>query len=193
MDSSQQQDHPETVPAPIVRLAERSVYHNRFIEVFDDPVRFADESEGSYLRIVQSGGLPGVVVLPVAADHIGQVRVFRYPIGQWEWSVPRGLAHGGFPEQTAREELAQEIGASPSWLTHVGQMTPDSGLLASVVHLFVAGYAREASQPRDTLEVSAIRWIQVQKLLRDVADGEVTDGFTLAALCCATARGLLPL
>jgi hypothetical protein len=105
--------------------------------------------------------------------------------------VPRGLAHGGSPARTAREELVQEIGASPSWLTYVGCMTPDSGLLASVVHLFVAGYAAESSQPRDTLEVSAIRWVQVQKLLGDVASGQVADGFTLALLCCASSRGML--
>ena len=117
--------------------------------------------------------------------------MFRYPTGQWEWGVPCGLAHGGSPERTAREELDEEIGASPTWLTHVGRMTPDSGLLSSVVHLFLAGYTVASSQPRDTLEISAIRWVQVQKLLEDVASGHVVDVFTLAALCCASAHGML--
>jgi 8-oxo-dGTP pyrophosphatase MutT (NUDIX family) len=191
MGTSPQQDRPGAGAAPIVRLAEREVFSNRFIQVFDDPVRFADGREGNYLRIVQSGGLPGVAVLPVANDHVGLVRVFRYPTGEWEWGVPRGLAHGGSPERTARQELDEEIGASPCWLTHVGRMTPDSGLLASVVHLYLAGYTVASSKPRDTLEISAIRWVHVQKLLGDVASGQVVDVFTLAALCCASARGML--
>lgn len=78
-----------------------------------------------------------------------------------------------------------------AWRTHVGRMTPDSGLLASVVHLYLAGYTVASGQPKDTLEISAIRWIQVQKLLESVASGQIVDVFTLAALCCASARGML--
>ena len=40
----------------IRRVSENVVYSNQFATVYDDPVVFADGSEGSYLRIVESGG-----------------------------------------------------------------------------------------------------------------------------------------
>jgi 8-oxo-dGTP pyrophosphatase MutT (NUDIX family) len=177
--------------APVERLAERVVYTNRFVTVYDDDVRFADGRAGTYIRVVQSGGLPGVVMLPLADGRIGLVRVYRYPVGAWEWGLPRGLAHGGDPEATARTELAEELGAPPRQLTSLGRVHPDSGTLASVVHMFAAGYAVQASAPQDTGEVAAVRWVPVPELLAAIAAGDITDGFTLAAVCAAMCRKLL--
>ena len=176
---------------PIIRLAERPVYQNRFVTVFDDDVQFSDGRTGSYVRVIQSGGLPGAVMLPMAAGCIGTVRVFRYATGAWEWGLPRGLAHGGDPAATARDELLEELGARPDSLVSLGQMTPDAGILASVVHLFMAQYPVTVDATQDTAEVATVRWTPVPDLLAAIAAGEVTDGFTLSAVCCAMCRGLL--
>jgi 8-oxo-dGTP pyrophosphatase MutT (NUDIX family) len=174
--------------APIVRLAERAVYENRFATVYDDDVQFSDGHTGRYLRIVQSGGKPGVVMLPIAGNHIGIVRVYRYPTGTWEWGLPRGLAHGGDPEHTAREELLEELGARPPELISLGRMTPDSGILAAAVHLFAAIYDHMPAAARDTTEVAAIRWVPLSELQAAVRSGEITDGFTFAALGAAACQ-----
>lgn len=180
-----------TQAEPIVRLKKRLAYENRFVAVYDDDVRFTDGHTGSYLRIVQSGGLPGVVMLPVADGHAGLVHVFRYPTGTWEWGLPRGLAHGGDPEATARTELLEELGAQPSSLVSLGAMTPDSGLLTAVVHLFWASYPAPVSATRDRGEVAGVQWLPLPDLLAEIASSRIRDGYTLAAVCRALCQGLL--
>jgi 8-oxo-dGTP pyrophosphatase MutT (NUDIX family) len=178
-------------PDPIRRIRERAVYGNSFITVYDDPVTFGDGGEGSYVRIVESRGRSGVAMLPLAAGRVGLVRTYRYPIGAWEWGIPRGFAHGQDARESARAELAEEIGGAPAELAELGTMTPNSGLLASVVHMFVARYPAPVSAGTDQSEVAEVRWLTIPALLSDIAAGRITDGFTLAAVCSATCRGML--
>lgn len=163
--------------------------------MFDDPVQFPGGRKGSYLRIVQSGGAPGAAVLPLhrdqaGASRIGLVRVYRYPLALWEWAIPRGFAHGASAGTTAMREAEEELGARPDHLEEIGQVTPDSGLLSSVVRLFLAVYDRETASPQDRDEVSGVRWVPVTSLLHEIGSQQVTDAFTQSALCCAIARGI---
>jgi 8-oxo-dGTP pyrophosphatase MutT (NUDIX family) len=177
--------------SPIKRLGENTVYQNRFITVYDDPVEFADGTLGTFLRIVESGGRPGVAMLPIASGHIGLVRTYRYALGAWQWGIPRGFAHGSEPEVSAREELVEEIGAVPLELIQLGEISPNSGLLTSVVHLFMARYSHPVDQPQDRSEVAEVRWVPVAELRTEIGSGQISDGFTLAAMCCANCRNLL--
>jgi 8-oxo-dGTP pyrophosphatase MutT (NUDIX family) len=177
---------------PIVRLAERAVYKNRYITVYDDEVRFSDGRTGTYIRIAAAGDLPGVAVLPIAVGHVGLVHVYRYPVESWEWGLPRGYGHSSNPEESAQDELMEELGERPQQLTFLGQETPDSGALASVIYLFAAQYDHQVSAPRDTVEVAGVHWVPVPELLAGIAAGDITDGFTLSAVCLALCKGVLP-
>lgn len=185
------QDQARQQAAPIECVTERVVYSNRFITLHDDDVRFSDGSLGTYGRLIQSDGQPGVAVLPLAGGAAGLVRVYRYPTGSWEWGVPRGNAHGGDPAVTASEELLEELGARPLSLTMLGRVNPNSGILAGTDYLFAAEYGEQVAAPLDTREVSAVTWVPVPDLLAEIAAGTVTDGYTLAAVCAAMCRGLL--
>lgn len=175
----------------IRRIRENVVYRNGFAALYDDPVIFPDGSEGSYLRMVESDGHPGVAVLAVCADRVALVLTYRYPVSRLEWGVPRGFAHGGDPAATARAELAEELGREPDSLTPIGAVTPNSGILASRVELFLGRYATPVSAPRDTREVAAVRWLTLTELAAEIARGDIEDSFTLSALTCALARGLV--
>jgi ADP-ribose pyrophosphatase len=175
----------------IRRVRENLVYGNEFAAVYDDPVVFPDASEGNYLRIVESNGDPGVAVLAVHGDRVALVRTYRYPVSAAEWGVPRGFAHGSDPAATARAELDEELGAEPDSLTPIGVVTPNSGILASRVVLFLARYTTAVSAQKDTREVAAVRWVAVPDLFREIANGDIQDAFTLSAITCAAARNLM--
>jgi ADP-ribose pyrophosphatase len=181
--------HPKR-PA-IRRIRENVVYRNQFAAVYDDPVVWEDAVEGSYLRIVESNGDPGVAVLATCADRIALVLTYRYPVSAWEWGVPRGFAHGSDPEVTARTELREELGREPDILTPIGTVTPNSGILSGRVELFHARYASPVSAPEDSAEVAEVRWIPMAELCSEIASGGIADAFTLAAITCATAHGLI--
>jgi 8-oxo-dGTP pyrophosphatase MutT (NUDIX family) len=179
----QGQSAPLVTAAPIARVAEKLVYRNRFVAVYDDEVRFMNGRPGRYYRIVSGEGRPGAVIVPLAGDEVALVRTWRYAVQAWEWGFPRGYAHGNDPEQTARIELAEEIGADPLELTLLGQTWPDSAHLQAVVSVFAARMSPEAvnSEPADSEEAAEIRWLPVRDLAALIAGGAIRDGFTLAA------------
>jgi 8-oxo-dGTP pyrophosphatase MutT (NUDIX family) len=187
-------DYPPGDTSPIIRrLSEKIAYSNRFATIYDDPVVFPDGSEGSYLRIVETGGKPGVAMLPVCGGQVALVLTYRYALGSWEWAMPRGFAHGDDPSSSARAELVEELGREPDDLIPIGTVTPNSGLLAGRVNLFLARYATTVAEPTDRNEIADVKWISTKELQDEIASGQIADAFTLSAVTCAQARGLVSL
>jgi ADP-ribose pyrophosphatase len=175
----------------IEQAAEREVFSNDYVTVYDDDVLFGGTFPGRYVRIVERDGKPGVAVLARCADRYALVLTYRYPTGVFEWGIPRGFAHGDDPAVTARTELTEELGGTPHTLTPLGVVTPNSGLLASRVHLFLGEFDAEVAAPADPHEVLTVRWIGLSDLMDEIARGEMNDAFTLSAIAMASARGLL--
>ncbi|WP_214406329.1 NUDIX domain-containing protein [Pseudonocardia lacus] len=179
--------------AVIRQLRERIVHENRFATVYDDVVSFPDGRVGEYLRVVEGGGRPGAAVLAVCGERVALVHVYRYPLGEWEWAVPRGFGHCDDPMETALNELVEELGAAPAELVDMGRITPNSGLLAGDVQLAFARYKTEVAAPVDVGEVRAVRWVDLAALGAEITSGAIRDGFTLSALAAAALRGFIRL
>jgi 8-oxo-dGTP pyrophosphatase MutT (NUDIX family) len=187
-------DYPPGKKAPIIRrLSQKVAYSNRFATIYDDPVVFPDDSQGSYLRIVEAGGKPGVAMLPICRNQVALVLTYRYPLGSWEWAIPRGFAHGDDASSSARAELVEELGREPEDLISIGTVTPNSGLLASRVELFLARYATLVTEPTDRNEIADVKWVTTKELHDKITSGQITDAFTLSSVTCAQARQLINL
>lgn len=177
------------VSRPVERIAERRVYQNRFITVYDDDVRYPTGRQGRFLRITEGDGSPAVVALPHCGELIALVRTYRYAIQAFEWSLPRGFANAA-TDSTADvvRELAEELGSPPIRLEQLGSVRANSGLLSGSADVFMAEYASTALTPQDD-EIHDIRWISVPNLLAEIRSGQIADGFTLSAICLAMAAG----
>jgi len=175
---------------PITTDEQVLAYANPYLSVYDDRVRLPDGTPGRYLRIVERDGMPGVAALALHAGRIALVKVFRYPIGSWEWGIPRGFAHSADPVESLTAELLEELGAVPARIEPLVVVTPNSGILASRVHIFLAHYEQASEQPIDVGEVGEVRWPTLTALAAEVAGGGIQDAFTLAALGAYYARGL---
>jgi 8-oxo-dGTP pyrophosphatase MutT (NUDIX family) len=167
----------------IKRERENLVYANRFVEIFDDEVRFADGQSGSYLRIRSAGAGHGVVILALRDSRVGLVRTYRYPIGRYQWALPRGFAHGVDESESVRDELREETGANATSIQRLGVITPNSGILADEVSIYAVTVADRDTVPVDTVEVNALEWVSLEELDQRIRAGEIDDGFTLAAWC----------
>jgi hypothetical protein len=73
----------------------------------------------------------------------------------------------------------------------VGAVTPDSGVQAHRVAIVLAEVGRlpDGGPPDD--EVAEIRWVTLDEVEHEIADGSIEDGFTLAALTLARVQRLL--
>jgi ADP-ribose pyrophosphatase len=169
------------------------VYQDQYVTLLRDAVRMRSGRLGTYIRTIDIGIGHGVVALPRYGDDVVLVRHFRHSTRGWHLEVPRGFGtSGATAEEDVRRELLEEIGVEARRLESLGVVHPDTGGHGAGVHLF---YAEIAEPPRavDTDEgIEAVRLVPPAELGRLIRDGEISDGFTMAAYLRAVLRGLLP-
>ncbi|MFE9770908.1 NUDIX hydrolase [Streptomyces sp. NPDC005931] len=168
--------------------------------VFEDPygitlrdaVRGPNGQRGTYIRRINPGNAPGVVILPQHPDGIILIRHFRHSTREWHLEFPRGFGTpGGRPDADARRELLEEIGARADTLTSLGVVHPDTGQTATSVHLYHAEISEYRLADEDE-GIGAVEPVSPGELTDLIRTGTVTDGFTIAAYTRALLQGLLP-
>lgn len=166
-------------------------YADQYMVIVRDAVRFANGRLGTYIRTIDLGDAPGVVVLPRHQDRVVLLHHFRHSTRQWHLEVPRGFGEAGASaEASARRELLEEISAMATRLEPLGVVNADSGLHGAAVHLFYA----EVDVPLvsdDEEGIDTIRMVTPEELGDLIRDGEINDGYTIAAFTRARLRGLL--
>ncbi len=114
----------------------------------------------TYNRIVWKCNLDrigGVATLPVVDDHqqkkiVVQV-AFRHATQSWEFEIPRGASKANeTPLDTAKRETLEETGYQTDALVNLGSITPDSGLTATVVPVFLGHVTIEEKAKHDKTE-----------------------------------------
>lgn len=166
-------------------------FRDQYVLLLRDAVRFADGSLGTYIRMVApENSFQGVVILPVWQGQVLLIRHFRHATRGWHLEVPRGFGTDPDPEVSARRELAEEIGASGIKLTGLGETYPDAGADSSAAALFYAEVGAYGA-PELHEGIAAILPTPLAQFERMIADGELTDGYLLAAYARAKARNLI--
>ncbi|MGP3983471.1 NUDIX hydrolase [Streptomyces sp. KR80] len=166
------------------------VYQDAYITVVRDPVRFPDGTLGTYIRLLGADQEPGVVVLPLRGSDVVLIEHFRHATRSWHLEAPRGFGSPGLsPEENARRELREELGASAEELVPLGRLHPDTGLLAGHVMLYAARIADVG--PLDRHEgiraAPTIPFAEAEDLVRSE---RITCAFTIAVLSRARLAGL---
>jgi ADP-ribose pyrophosphatase len=165
------------------------VFRDQYMTVLRDAVRHPSGTTGTYIRRVSSSPGPvGVAVLPKLEAGYLLVRHFRHATRQWHWEIPRGFLDADeSPETAAFRELREEVAVEAGELTSLGTMLIDSGMGDDAVGLFLAR-AEGVPQPNLDEGISDVRTVSVGELMALIADGTISDSFTLAAVARATAQ-----
>lgn len=168
-------------------------YQDQYLMLLRDAVRFPDGSLGTYIRAIPpAGGAPGVIILPVFQGNVVLVRHFRHGVRTWHLEVPRGFGEAGLtPEENARRELEEEIGAEAIQITSLGPLNLDTDSSGAPDQLFYAEIA-SYGQPEAAEAISDLRVVSMSEFERMIRDGEISEGYTLAAYARAKAYGLIP-
>lgn len=157
--------------------------------VIRDAVRFFDGKHGLYNRVVASGG---IVVLPILPNgSIALIRIFRHPARRWFLEAPQGFVLPGTePAEEARRELMEEMGASVGELTSLGIVYTSTALTSENLKMFTANITA-FGDPQRSEGIESIRTIAKGDIDRLVLDGTITDGPTMSLILRARMRGLL--
>lgn len=176
---------------PITVVNRRLACENsKFFVYFDHVIDKAGSEVRDYLVVTPKNAgknlVTGVAILPVVDGQVGLIRIYRPALRAYSWEIPHGFVDEGEAEETsALRELLEETGlvTDPNCFFSLGFITPDSGVLAARVHLYVAKAGYTTNQREHELGLREFRFFHFQELENMIERSEVQDTFTLAAWC----------
>ncbi|MBM3393096.1 MAG: NUDIX hydrolase [Betaproteobacteria bacterium] len=126
--------------APVRFVRRKPGCANRMIEVFLDDIEEAGGASVSdfiVLALRQKTGnlVTGVAVLPLVDGNFGLLKIFRHPIRDYTWEVPRGFVDADEEASvSALRELEEETGlqCDARDLIDLGTMLPEPGIMAAL-------------------------------------------------------------
>lgn len=134
-----------------------------------------------------------VAVLPLHDDGtVTLVRQYRAPIDDLLLEIPAGIRDVDDEprEETARRELAEEVGLAADRIEHLIAFHNAPGLSDEVVDVFLATGLHEVDASAQGVEEEAmtIERHHLDDLAAMIADGRLTDAKTVIAVALARAR-----
>lgn len=126
-----------------------------------DAVYFPKGIAGTYDRLIWKGpslaGPAGVAVLPILPS--GKVVLnlnYRHATRSWELELPRGGMKDQETEtEAALRELKEETGLEAISVTFLGSMAPDSGVISSVVPVYMGEVSSQGKSDQEYSEAIA--------------------------------------
>jgi ADP-ribose pyrophosphatase len=140
-------------------LGGRTIYKGRIVELRIERFRFADGEEVER-EIVRHPGAVGIVAHD--DEHVYLVRQPRETVGDPDvLEIPAGRldVDGEPPEQTAKRELAEEIGKAAAHWEPLHAFYSSVGILDETVHLFLAtGLSDDKQDSGENERIEIVRW-----------------------------------
>lgn len=162
--------------------------------ILRDLVKFPNDQVKGYIRLLNIADLndgQGSAILPIKDGKILLLHHYRHATRQWHWEIPRGF---GTPhmlaEDNAKKEIKEEIGGEIEELIDIGEYHNNTGIEGFSVRLFLA-HISKASHVQIEEGIDYFDFFSVSKVEKMILNGEITDGFTIAAYTRAKLRGLL--
>jgi ADP-ribose pyrophosphatase len=155
-----------------------------------DAVELPNGKEGEYHYVHSLGS---ACVIPVMPDgSILLVRQYRYLGEKESLEFPCGaVKEGATHDSTAWHELAEETGYSAVTLLLVGSFNPYNGVTDEICNVYLARDLRHVGATPDDTEEFELHQLPVAEVDRQIRDGEIWDGMSIAAWHLIRAKGLL--
>jgi ADP-ribose pyrophosphatase len=176
---------------PIAVIGRRMACENaKFFVYFDHVVDRVGGEVLDYLVVSPKNSdanlVTGVAVLPVLDNKIGLIRIYRPAIRDYSWEIPHGfIDEGEVDNSSALRELLEETGLAVESddFSSLGYITPDAGVLAARVHVFLAEACFASQKILPELGLRDFRFFSFTEFEEMIERSEVQDTFTLAAWC----------
>lgn len=171
-------------PSPFLTQGSQIVWSCPWFHVRQDEIILPDGSEGVF-NIVQHPGAAWII--PVTADgKIVLLYHYRYTVDDWCWEVPAGgLMSGRTLEETAIEELEQEVGGKAADVSYVGRFYTANGICDEEAHIFLATGVTLGETYHEPAEVMEIHQLEISEVVSMARSGEISDGPTALAILLA--------
>ena len=170
------------------RISSETVYEGSFFSVHREVFRHEDGEDAEREVVVHTGAV-GIVALD--GDELWFVRQPREAIGSPDLlEIPAGKLdeEGEEPLETAKRELAEEIGKQAADWVPLGSFYTSPGFTNEQVHLFLASGLSDVDERPEVHENERIH-VEVRPLAElDALIAEATDSKTIIGLARLQAR-----
>ena len=162
-------------------LGGETIYEGRIVTLRVERFRFLEDGDEVEREIVRHPGAVGVVAYD--DEHVYLVRQPREAVGDPDvLEIPAGRldVDGEPPEETAKRELAEEIGKAAEHWEPLHSFYSSVGILDETVHLFLAtGLSDAEADSGENERIEIVAW-PIDRL--DDAIAECRDAKTLIGL-----------
>jgi ADP-ribose pyrophosphatase len=168
-------------PMPVQVNQRRLVHTGRVFDFTVENVTFADGLTLD-LEVIRHPGASAVVAL-TDDRQVLMLRQYRHAIGDYIWEIPAGTFDGREePLACARRELIEETGFQADSWEPMGAVTPLAGYSDERIFLYLARELAPAKQSLDPDEILEVHHVPLERVSRMIADGQIEDAKTIAAL-----------
>jgi ADP-ribose pyrophosphatase len=152
----------------------------RYIRVRADEIERSD-GHRTTREIIEHPG--AVAMLAWDGERLAMVRQWRHATGRALLEIPAGTAEPGEPpEETARRELAEEVGlAATTWVEGPSFFTAP-GFCTELMHLYLATALTDATAEADADELIERSWLSLPDALAAVDDGRIADAKSIVGI-----------
>jgi 8-oxo-dGTP pyrophosphatase MutT (NUDIX family) len=167
---------------PWKTLDKNLVYESPWISVEHHNVLNPAGKPGTYSVVHFKKLAIGVIPLD-DQNYTWIVGQYRYPLNTYTWEIPEGGGDRGVdPVVSAQRELLEECGIIAEEYIPIQQLQLSNSATDEVAFLFIARkLSFVESQPEET-EQLMIKKVHFNELYRMVAEGEITDSLSVAAV-----------
>jgi len=173
---------PNSEENPWQIVSEKIPYDNPWIRVTEYQVINPSGNPGIYGKVHFKGFAIGVLPLD---EHLNTYLVgqYRFPLNQYSWELPEG---GGAldvdPLDSARRELLEETGLKADHWQELQRMHLSNSVTDELCIVYLArGLHQFESEPEET-EQLVVRKLPFEEVYQMVANGQITDSVTVAAV-----------
>lgn len=162
--------------------ASETLYKGSVIELTVDKVLLPNGKEAKREVVKHRGGV-GVI----AEDDNGNilfVKQFRYPYKEVVLEIPAGKRDSvdEDPLECGKRELREETGAVAKEMIPLGKLYPSPGYCGEIIWLFAAKGLEFSENDLDEDEFLNLERISLEKAVKMVLDGEISDAKTQIAI-----------
>lgn len=148
--------------------------YDGFLQIYKDNVTLPDGGTATREYVLHPGA---AMVIPVLENgHFLMIEQYRHAVGEIFLEFPAGKRDPGEDSsQTAKRELAEEVGLSAGQLHFLTKIHPAIGISNEFIDLFVATDLKPVVQNHQEDEFLILKEVSVSELEKKVFSGQVTD------------------
>ncbi len=161
-------------------LSKEEHYKNERFSISKEKFVTPRKTEGVYYVLESNNG---VKIVALDGDDVVMIEEYRYPVKKRILEIPGGGIESDLPEEAAKRELLEEVGASAKNWKLCGVIDVLPGLIRSTCHIFLAKDLTFSERILDDTEAdSTVVRINKKEIYKMLDNGEIENSISASAL-----------